>query len=451
MPTLRQLAADLASGVTNARTLVEESLHRIGDAGGEGGRAFITVDADGSRAAADAADALRAAGVPVPPFAGVPVAIKDLADIAGQVTTAGSVVLADREPAAADAPVVARLRGAGFVPIGRTNMTEFAYSGLGLNPHYGTPSSPWDRETGRIPGGSSSGTAVAVADDMVAMGLGTDTGGSCRIPAAYCGIVGYKPTAARVPLEGIVPLSSSMDSAGPLARSVDCCAIGDAVMAGRPLPADGVARPAERIRLAVLTNYVLDDLDDEVADAYHRSLSALSVAGVDLVDVHFTELAELPTHYAKGGLAAAEAYAWHEELMAERGDGYDQRVRTRIEPGGALTAAEYLRILAGRERLKAAATCHLSGFDAFVLPTTPILPPAISSFDDDDPAHYGSRNLLSLRNTMVGNFLDACAISVPVDPVGEPPVGLMLMADNGEDAELFATARTVEALLPSAG
>ena len=191
-------------------------------------------------------DGMRASGAVVPPLAGIPVAIKDLCDLVGEVTTAGSVVLADRPPAEADAPVAARMRAAGLIPMGRTNMTEFAYSGLGLNSHHDTPRSPWDRATGRIPGGSSSGTAVAVADGMALAGLGTDTGGSCRIPAAFCGIVGYKPTASRVPLDGIVPLAPSLDSVGPLAPSVDCCALVDAIMAGGDLSGTLDLGPARR-------------------------------------------------------------------------------------------------------------------------------------------------------------------------------------------------------------
>ena len=447
MQTLRQLAADLAAESVKARAVVEESLERIAAPEGEGSRAFLAVSAGQARAVADAVDAQRAAGVPLPPLAGIPVAIKDLADVEGEVTAAGSTVLAGRPPAEVDAPAVARLRASGLIPIGRTNMTEFAYSGLGLNSHHGTPAAPWDRATGRIPGGSSSGTAVAVADAMVPVGLGTDTGGSCRIPAAYCGIVGFKPTASRVPLEGIVPLSPSLDSVGPLARTVDCCAIVDAVMAGEPLPIHQHATPANRLRFAAISAHVLDDMDDAVAEAFDAALSRLSAAGVDVVPVAFEELHEIKRINANGGLAAAEAFAWHEGLMAERGDAYDQRVRTRIEPGGAISAADYVRILADRRAMQSAAACHLTGFDAFVLPTSPILPPTIASFDDGDAAYYTKQNLLSLRNTLIGNFLDTCAISLPANPAGARPVGLMLMGRPGGDEALFAAARTVESLL----
>src|SRR6201993_1929278 len=218
-PTLASLAADLASGATSARKLVEECIARIADPAGEGQRAFIHVDRDAALEAADAMDRLRKANAAPSRFAGIPVSIKDLFDIKGQVTRAGSRALEDSAPAEADAPVVARLRAAGFVVIGRTNITEFAYSGIGINPHYGTPKSAYNRSVGHVPGGSSSGAAVSIADGMAFGALGTDTGGSCRIPAALCGVVGFKPTAHRVPTAGAFPLSTSLDSIGPLAAS----------------------------------------------------------------------------------------------------------------------------------------------------------------------------------------------------------------------------------------
>src|SRR5512143_238852 len=235
--TLARLAEDLESGRTSARKLVDECLARIADPSGEGARAFIHVDKEAAIEAAEAMDRLREVKAAPSPFAGIPVSIKDLFDIRGQVTRAGSRALEDSAPADADAPVVARLRRAGFVVIGRTNMTEFAYSGIGINPHYGTPKSAWNRAVGHVPGGSSSGAAVWIADSMAFGALGTDTGGSCRIPAAYNGIVGFKPTQRRVPLEGAVPLSFTLDSIGPLARSVSCCAILDAVLANEPIVA----------------------------------------------------------------------------------------------------------------------------------------------------------------------------------------------------------------------
>jgi aspartyl-tRNA(Asn)/glutamyl-tRNA(Gln) amidotransferase subunit A len=444
MKSIRTLAAELADGTVTSRKLLDGCLEAIEDPAGEGSRAFLSVAADRARATADGYDAMRAAGASVPPFAGIPFAVKDLCDIEGEVSTAGSVVLADQPPAGRDAPVAARAKAAGFVIVGRTNMTEFAYSGLGLNAHYDTPRSPWDRQAGRIPGGSSSGTAVAVADGMAVAGLGTDTGGSCRIPAAYCGIVGYKPTARRVPLDGVVPLSFSLDSIGPMAGSVDCCAIVDDVFAGGSGMVDNFVRPAGSIRLGALSDLVLDGMDDTVAEGYRRALTALSNAGVTVVDVDFPELVEIPHLYRQGGLAAAEAFAWHQELLETRGDEYDQRVRIRIEPGGRASAAYYIEVLQGRRRLIDVAAKRMLGLDAFVLPTVPTVPPTIASFDDGDADYYSAQNLLSLRNTSIGNFLDACSISIPASGPGQPPVGVMLMAGPMDDRQLFEVARTVE-------
>src|ERR1019366_4988679 len=235
IPTLAALAEDLDSGRTSARELVDECLARIADTSGEGARAFIHVDAEAAIEAAEAMDRLREVRAAPSAYAGIPISIKDLFDIKGQVTRAGSRALDDSAPADADATVVARLRRAGFIVIGRTNMTEFAYSGIGINPHYGTPKGTWRRDVGHVPGGSSSGAAVSVADRMAHGALGTDTGGSCRIPAAYNGIVGFKPTQRRVPLDGGVPLSFTLHSFGPLARTVGCCAVLDAAPADEPV------------------------------------------------------------------------------------------------------------------------------------------------------------------------------------------------------------------------
>src|SRR5216683_7204062 len=223
MQTIAKAAAELEAG-TKSRELIEQSLARIADKSGEGGRTFLKVHAEQALAAADFYNRLRASGAAPSRFAGIPVSFKDLFDIAGDVTTAGSRVLGEAAPATRDAPAVARLRAAGFIPVGRTNMTEFAFSGIGINPHYGTPLSPYDRKSARIPGGSSSGAAVSISDGMALGAIGTDTGGSCRIPAAFCGIVGFKPTAHRVPTAGAFPLSTSLDSIGPLAATVECCA-----------------------------------------------------------------------------------------------------------------------------------------------------------------------------------------------------------------------------------
>ena len=308
--TLAALADDLANGRTSARKLVEECLARIADPAGEGQRAFIHVDKQAALEAADAMDALRKANAAPSPFAGIPVSVKDLFDIKGQVTRAGSRALDDSAPAEADAPVVARLRRAGFIVMGRTNMTEFAYSGIGINPHYGTPKGAWNRSVGHVPGGSSSGAAVSIADGMAYGALGTDTGGSCRIPAAFNGIVGYKPTQRRVPLDGGVPLSSSLDSFGPLANSTACCAILDAVLADEPVTPLR-PRPIKGMRLAVPTTIALDDLDDAVAKTFERALQTLAKAGALVEHIEVPEFNDVGVMNSKGGFAAAESFAWH--------------------------------------------------------------------------------------------------------------------------------------------
>src|ERR1700689_3073787 len=303
-PTLASLAADLACGRTSARKLVDECLAKIGDASGEGIRAFIHVDAEAAIEAAEAMDRLREVKAAPSRYAGIPVSIKDLFDIRGQVTRAGSRALEDSPPAEADATVVARLRRAGFIVIGRTNMTEFAYSGIGINPHYGTPKSAWQRQVGHVPGGSSSGAAVSIADGMAHGALGTDTGGSCRIPAPYNGIVGFKPTQRRVPLDGGVPLSFSLDSFGPLARTAACCAVLDAVLAGEPV-APLRPRPIKGMRLAVPTTIALDELDDEVARTFERALETLSRQGALIERIAVPEFLDVGVMNTKGGFAAA--------------------------------------------------------------------------------------------------------------------------------------------------
>src|SRR5665213_3342664 len=331
-PTLAELAADLDSGRTSARKLVDACLARIADPSGEGMRTFIHVDAEAAIEAAEAMDRLREVKAAPSPYAGIPVSIKDLFDIRGQVTRAGSRALDDSAPAVADATVVARLRRAGLVVIGRTNMTEFAYSGIGINPHFGTPKGTWQRNVGHVPGGSSSGAAVSVADRMAHGALGTDTGGSCRIPAAFNGIVGFKPTQRRVPLEGGVPLSSTLDSFGPLARTVACCAVLDAVLAGEPIvPLQ--PRPIRGMRLAVPTTVALDELEDDVARTFDRALETLSRQGALIERIVVPEFLDVAQMNAKGGFSAAESYAWHRYLIAGKGDIYDPRVSARILRG----------------------------------------------------------------------------------------------------------------------
>jgi len=438
---IEDLAQSLADGQTTSRALVEASLERIAAPSGEGARTFIKIHADRARAAADAVDTARRVGLAVGRYAGIPIALKDLFDIAGEPTPAGSKVLADAPPARANAPVVQRMLNAGFITMGRVNMTEFAFSGLGINPHYGTPTSPWDRGAARIPGGSSSGTAVAVADGMVAAGLGTDTGGSCRIPAAFCGVVGYKPTARRVPITGVLPLAPSLDSVGPLATTVACCAAIDAILAGEE-SVPGVPAPLAGLRLAVPENVVLDGMDATVAAAFDKALSMLSVAGARITRVRFPAFDSIAAVNAKGGYAASEAYAWHRALLAAKGDGYDPRIRVRIMRGEGMSAADYLDLGPARARIIAAFDADTCDFDCVVMPTVPIVAPRIADLDDE--REYNRINMLILRNTALGNFLDRCAISLPCHQPGDAPVGLMLMGETMGDARLFRIAAAVE-------
>lgn len=442
MSTLAAHARNFANGASS-RDLVEQSLARIAARDGEGSRTFLKVHADAARAAADYHDAMRRNGAAVSPLAGTPVSIKDLFDIAGDTTTAGSLVLRDSAPATRDAPAVARLRAHGFIPIGRTNMTEFAFSGLGINPHYGTPLNAYDRANARIPGGSSSGAAVSITDGMAAAGLGTDTGGSCRIPAALCGLVGFKPTASRVPLAGAVPLSTSLDSVGPIARSVACCATLDAVLAAeaaQPLP----DFPLAGLRLAVPSTLVFDGVDSDVARAFAAAQTKLSQAGARIDDIPLRELAELARINGKGGFAAAECYAFHRPFIESKAALYDPRVRSRILRGREQQAADYIDLMRARADFIGRVRAITMPYDALLLPTVPIVAPRLRDLDGEDA--YRDINLLLLRNPTIANFLDACSISLPCHTEGDAPVGLMLIGHHGGDRRLLAIAAAVETL-----
>lgn len=443
-PTLAKLAEDLESSRTTSRKLVEACLAKIADPAGEGQRAFIHVDKDAALAAADAMDGLRRFKAAPSRYAGIPISIKDLFDIKGQVTRAGSRALDDSPPAEQDAATVSRLRKAGFVVIGRTNMTEFAYSGIGVNPHYGTPKGAWNRAEGHVPGGSSSGAAVSVLDGMAHAALGTDTGGSCRIPAAFNGIVGYKPTQRRVPLDGSVPLSFSLDSIGPLARSVSCCAILDAVLANEPIVALR-PRPVQGMRLAVPTAIALDDLDEEVAERFDRALKTLADHGAIIERIEMAEFHDVGPMNAKGGFASAESYAWHRYLLTAKGDVYDPRVSVRIMRGEAQSAADYIDLLNERRSLIARVNARIAPYDALVLPTTANTPPRISDLADDKV--FTKENLRALRNCTLINMIDGCAISLPAHREGDVPVGLMLAGAGGSDRRILELAAGMEAVI----
>ena len=445
LPTIEHLSHELAAGRTTAVALAEAALARARDAAGEGARVFTALGAARALAAARAADLLRAAGVVRSPLEGIPVSIKDLFDVAGEVTTAGSAVLRGAAPAARNAPVVERLIAAGAVIVGRTNMTEFAFSGLGLNPHHGTPANPWDRATRRIPGGSSSGAAVSVTDGMAAVAIGSDTGGSVRIPAALCGLAGFKPTQRRVPTEGALPLSTSLDSIGPLAASVRCCALTDAILAGQP-PVPPPARALRDARLAVPDTVVLDGLEPPVAAAFEAALARLSAAGARIQHIAVPEFAEMSRLHARGTLAGAEAWAWHRHLLAERAAEYDPRVGLRLQGGAQMSAADYIDLLAARRRWIAQVEARAAGFDALLLPTVPLLAPRIDALQASDQAYFAA-NALILRNPTLINFLDGCALSLPCHEPGAAPVGLMLAAAGGQDRALLGLGEAVEQAL----
>ncbi len=438
---ITDLARKLDKGAVTSAGLVAEALERIADPAGQGGLAFLSTCAGAAMAQAEWIDGARARGVALPRHAGVPIAIKDLFDVKGEVTRAGSRVLDTQAPAAADAAIVRHLRRAGFVIVGKNNMTEFAYSGLGLNAHFGTPRNPCDADQARIPGGSSSGAGVAVAAGMVPAAIGTDTGGSCRIPAAFCGIVGFKPTSTRVPREGAVPLSKTLDCIGPLATSVSCCAVLDSVLSGGE-GGDEPSFPEGGLRLAVLGGYVTEHMDGQVGAAFEAMLTRLSRRGVRLTPLTIAELADLPRINAKGGLVGAEAHAWHAPHLATRAEFYDPWVRDRFGAGRSQTAEDYIRVIEERARMRALVAERTLPFDALILPAVQIVPPTLDSLKDT--AVSNATNLLCLRNTAVGNFLDLPAISIPCHADGALPVGAMLMGRTGEDRRLLSIARGLE-------
>jgi aspartyl-tRNA(Asn)/glutamyl-tRNA(Gln) amidotransferase subunit A len=448
MWTVDRLSRELAAGRTTSRRLLEQALERIADPAGEGARAFLKVYADAARAAADYSDRLRAAGVVRSPVEGLPVSLKDLYDVAGDVTRAGSKILAHAPPATADAPAVARLRAAGAVITGRTNMVEFAFSAVGLNPHYGTPKNPWDRKTGRVPGGSSSGAAVAQADGMAVMSLGSDTRGSIRQPAALCGVVGWKPTQRRVPREGAFPLSYTLDTVGPLANSVGCCAAYDAVLAGES-PAALVALPVKGLRLLLPRSSVLEDLDPEVGNAFDAALKKLSAAGAVITEMAVPAFDRQAEYFRNGGLAGAEALAIHRRWRDRLAE-YDPRIAMRLQFAQEIGAAEYVDL--GRLRADYIRTVEAlaAPYDAMVMPTTPTLAPPIAEADrsDEDFFRWNSR---ILRDTGIANFLDGCAISQPCHAPGNAPVGLSVVGPAMSDRHVLATAAAIERVLGGGG
>ncbi len=442
--TIDAVRAALESGATTSSQLVEACLARAAAPDGEGSRAFVSLFAEQAMAEAEAIDRRRRAGLWTGLLGGIPISIKDLFDVRGRATTAGSRVLAGSTPAVSDAAIVTRLRAAGAVIVGRTNMTEFAFSGLGLNPHYGTPANPYDRAARRIPGGSSSGAAVSVSDGMCVAAIGTDTGGSVRIPAALCGLVGFKPTAARIPLAGALPLSASLDSIGPIGRTVGCCRSIDAVLSGQTseaVPPVGL----RGLRLAVPADRVFDDIDPYVKRTFDDAIAVLQDAGVQVTRIPFPEFLAVGKTTETATFPAAEGFAWHRDLLNRAKDGYDPRVASRLDRGRTISAADYLWLVNRRKQLIAEARLRARPFDAIAMPTVPIVAPTIAALDQDEAA-YHQTNLLVLRNPTLVNFLDGCALSLPCHRAGEAPVGLMLARFDGGDDLVLAIGEAIEAV-----
>lgn len=437
-PSLGAAARRLAEGATTSRRLVEEALSSaLADP-----RAFTLVDADGARREADLSDLRRRQNRPRSDLDGLPVTVKDLFDVAGQTTSAGSALLRTAPPATADAAVVSRLKSAGLVIIGRTHMSEFAFTGLGLNPHYPPLPNPTSKD--RVPGGSSGGAAVSVALGQALAALGTDTGGSVRIPAAFCGLVGFKPTQRRVSRAGVYPLAPSLDSVGPIARTVDCCRRIDAVIADE----EAAPRRTASIRDAVIgvpDQDILEDPEPAVAEAFAAALARLERAGAVLRSVSFSPLADLPRLSSRGALANAEAFAFHRRSgTLDRAEEIDSEVRARILLGGEMSAADYLDLLEARRVLRATADALTSGLNALALPVTPGRAPKFA--DLSSPEAFRRENARALRLPSVFNFLDRCAISLPMATEGAP-AGLMLVGETLGDGPLLDLAEAAEPLV----
>lgn len=381
------------------------------------------------------------------PLGGLAISVKDLFDVKGEVTKAGSRVLDGANLAADNCVAVQRLTEAGGIILGRTNMSEFAYSGVGTNPHFGTPANACSANEKRIPGGSSSGAAVSVATGAVFVGLGSDTGGSIRIPAALNGIVGFKSTARLVPTQGAVPLSNTLDTVCAMTRSVR-----DAILVHEILANIKVCRsmaPLSRYRLGVPSTLMLDELDTTVSRAWERTLGLLSRAGAIIEQVEIPEIIAIADLQANGGFSAAESYAWHHDYLKSRPNDYDPRVKTRIMRGSTISAKEYIELHAARIQWIKSINKHVEKFDAMISPTVPLVAPLIATVApgaERDEAFFSLNGRL-LRNPSVVNMYDGCAISIPCHDPDELPVGLMVWAGAMCDDAVLNIAHQIELAL----
>ncbi|WP_447775504.1 amidase [Variovorax boronicumulans] len=436
MNDLHATRLTLLAGDSDARTEIERAISESPACA----HVFTRTMYDEARAAA-------AVSAPESRLAGLAFTSKDLFDVAGQPTPAGSAVLAHAPAAQADSLAVARLRAAGGVLTGRTNMTEFAFSGVGVNPHHGTPANVSDTATPRIPGGSSSGAAISVASGAAFIGLGSDTGGSIRIPAALNGIVGFKNTARLTPADGALPLSTTLDTVCAMTRSVRDAITAHEILSARQVTPGSV--PLSAYRLAVVKNVFLDDVEPAVATAFERTLATLRATGAHIQEIALPELADLQTINATGGFSAAESYAWHRLLLERSGAGYDPRVAQRILRGAGMKAHEYIDLIHARHHWIARVEKALAPFDAVLSPTVPITAPSIASVapgaERDD--EFFRVNALLLRNPSIVNMLDGCAISLPCHVAGELPVGLMLWHAAMHDDAVLAVALQAERAL----
>ncbi|TPM09991.1 amidase [Mesorhizobium sp. B2-3-11] len=407
-------------------------------------KVFTKLYAEAARAAADASDARKRVVVTLGPLDGTIVSIKDLFDVAGEPTTAGSLMRKTAAPAMRDATIVGRLRQAGAVIIGKTNMTEFAFTAIGDNMHYGTPGNAVDAS--RIPGGSSSGAGVSVGEGTSDISIGSDTGGSIRIPAALNGVVGFKPTARRVPLSGAFPLSGTLDSIGPLARTVAQCAATDAVMAGE-VPAELAVVSLAGLRVGVQRGVLFGDTEGEVAAAFEHCLGKIVQAGARMADLVIDDMiAEFRTATKRGSIAAMEGAEVHADWLATGAPvPVDPHVSRPLARAALLPTPVYIRALRRRAALSAAMDERLASIDVLALPTVPVTAPTIASLAEDAELRDRIEGLL-LRNTQVANQFDLCAISLPM-PGMKLPAGLMLVARNGHDSRLLSIAASVEGLL----
>jgi aspartyl-tRNA(Asn)/glutamyl-tRNA(Gln) amidotransferase subunit A len=405
---------------------------------------FTQIYADAARATAQHADAQAQAGHRLGALHGVCITLKDNIDVAGKTTMAGGVVCAGEAPAQQDAPVVQRLRDAGAVVLGQTNMSEFAFSGVGINPHHGTPANPTDATQARVPGGSSSGAAVSVALGLAEVGIGTDTGGSIRIPAALCGLVGYKSTQARIPRTGVMELSRTLDTVGSITRSVQACLAVDAVLSQQPLPT--TAAPLRGLRLAVPQTLMMDDVDATMAQAFSRTLRRLSEAGAQVVDLPFKALGDIAALSMPGGFSPIESYAAHHARIERGAHQIDHRVVARMMLGKDIRAQDYLELHNRRHAWIAAAQHTLQGFDAMLCPTVPMVAPLTEPLLKDDEAFFKVNRLL-LRNPSAINYMDGCSWSLPCHVDDELPVGLMVSGLAGQDAHLARVALAIENLI----